>query len=80
MVLFTPQPREMTVLQCIALLAVIASVGLWAACTWEPSLAGRATVVAKGEEASDLRLAGGADAPGSRSGGGRLQRREPRSK
>jgi hypothetical protein len=71
----------MTVLQCIALLAVIASVGLWAACTWEPSLAGRATVVAKGEEASDLRLAGGSGVSGTRSDrGGRLQRREHRSK
>jgi hypothetical protein len=71
----------MTVLQCIALLAVIASVGLWAACTWEPSLAAPATVFAKGEAASDLRLAGSADAPGFRSDrGGRLLRREHRSK
>jgi hypothetical protein len=80
MVLFTPQPREMTVLQCIALLAVIASVGLWA-CTWEPSPAARATVFAKGEAAADLRLAGGAGVPGPQSDrGGRLLRREHRSK
>jgi hypothetical protein len=80
MVLFTPQPREMTVLQCMALLAVIASVGLWA-CTWEPSLAARATANATGKEASDLRLAGGSGVPGPRSDiGGRLQRREHRSK
>jgi hypothetical protein len=69
----------MTVLQCIALLAVVASVGLWA-CTWEPSLAARATANATGKEASDLRLAGGSGVPGRSDVGGRLQRREHRSK